>query len=199
MLRKGNYKKPLNLLISTMENEGSSFLKIILQSPDVETFYDHHPKPIELSMAKNYVEKIAKMFIKQNVSTDILNKIYFNGINPNFDDQDLFRRTVGIAFGDFFLTCPTLEFGKAVYLGDRANSKVYQLYNTYKLGSVKPFCNKWAGSCHADDLIPLFGVPFQDPSKYLHREREISYELLTILKSFIKNGSVYYDYHFFDI
>ncbi|CAG2174080.1 unnamed protein product [Oppiella nova] len=163
MLASGDYRKGMHLLIGTTGDEGSQLLNMF--SPI--KYHKVRPKNMSLSeLAGDFREFLTAFSL--DINTDEVIKFYFNGLS---DEQhpDVLRRHVGQAFGDFILGCPTLLYAKAVYKGD-PTANVYQYHFTAKLGEPKLFCSEWAGSCHFDDIYPVFGQPFLNYDRYVERE-----------------------------
>ena len=193
MLRDGNHKKNFNLLISTDKDEGSPFsllfLTLLNRAEDGQKFAFINPEPLDsLDEAKEILATVIKPLTskKNNVPIDQLSKIYFNGLNPKTDHQDLLRETVSVALGDMWLTCPTIDFGHILHRNGNVN--VYQIYHTYKQMKTNEWCPKWSGTCHGDDEFTMLGDPIRHPSKYNQRIRDISMELISFLHSFLRNG-----------
>ena len=187
MLAKGDHKKNFNLLVSTVEDEASFFLQF---SEKHAAFRTTNPEPITLEEAKDYLLSILTTHIlKSPVPNDTISRIYFNGLNGNFDNSDLFRKQVGIAYGDVLYFCPTLEFAKTLFRSSPETIKINQWHytaNLGKLGNDKLMCGRWQGTCHTD--MTVFGVPFRDRKLYHNREREISFEVINFIRSFVRNG-----------
>lgn len=194
MLRDGNHKKDFSLLLSTDKDEGSAFMQMFLallnRVDDGRKFSFVNPEPLDsLDEAKDLLATTIEPFLskKYPVPTEQLAKIYFNGLNPKTDQPDLLRQTVGIAFGDMWLACPTINFGHHISHND-GHANVYQLYHSYYPIKTSEWCPKWSGACHGDDEFPLFGDPIRHPSKYNQRVRDISMELISFVHSFTRNG-----------
>ncbi|CAG2116353.1 unnamed protein product, partial [Medioppia subpectinata] len=182
MLRNGDYKKGLNLMIGTNEDEGSFILPMI--APDR---YDKWaPKPL----AHNEFVTDFKQFLfgvtpgGLPVNADDIVKFYLNGLSGT----DSVRKQVGVAIGDVVLGCPTILYGKAVHSGD-PTARVYQYYYNTKSGDEKLLCSKWMGVCHFNDIYPVFGLPLIDEHKYVERERQVSRQMIDILSTFARTGS----------
>lgn len=184
MLAEGNYKTNVNLLVSTVEDEGS----FIMALSGIPQFAATNPTALSLSEAKTFLSMMTGSSMKSTEYQEALAKIYFNGLNENLDIGDSLRKQVGIGYGDHLLGCPTLEFAKAVYRKNPNTATVYQWLYSAKLGNLKYLCNPWAGTCHCDELYPAFGMAFRYPDEYLTRERELANEVMNLIKSFLWNG-----------
>ncbi|OTF79582.1 hypothetical protein BLA29_007393 [Euroglyphus maynei] len=183
MLRDGNHKKNFNLLISTDKDEGSSFMQLFLsllnRVEDGRKFSFVNPEPLDsLDEAKDILATSVRPFLskKLDIPMEQLSRIYFNGLNPKIDHSDLLRQTVGIAFGDMWLACPTINFAHLIHRNGDVNVK------------TNVWCPKWTGACHGDDEFPLFGDPIRHPSLYSQRIRDISMEMISFMHSFLRNG-----------
>ena len=148
-----------------------------------------NPAPLPLDVAKQVLFQTASTYgDDRNIAKDIVDKVYFAGLNENIDNSDENRKRVGIGYGDRIINCPTINFGRAVFKFSSDTAKVYQMHYKAKMGNLKWLTTKWGGAGHTDDLYPVFGMPFRYPEKYLNREREISNEMINILASFIRTG-----------
>ncbi|KAH7645586.1 acetylcholinesterase-like protein [Dermatophagoides farinae] len=182
MIKSGNHKKNFNLLVSTVEDEGSFIF--------ARTNDSFGKEELSLNDAKSILIKNIE-FVNQDdksYDTDAMLKTYFGRFNEFYDDTDLFKKQVGIAFGDLIIACPTLNFAKQLYKSDPSTINVYQWFYKAKLGRVKDLCSKWGGTCHTDELYPMFGKPFEQRQYFHNREREISAEIIDFIKSFIRTG-----------
>ncbi|KAH9410291.1 hypothetical protein TYRP_010049 [Tyrophagus putrescentiae] len=169
LLAKGNYKTNVNLLSSVVEDEASFILALVSGQAQ---FKPVDPQPITLPEAQGVLAFITSG--RQSISQAALNKLYFSGLNADLDISNDLRKRVGIAY-EVFRNSPT-------------TATVYQWYYTAKLGNLKFLCNQWAGACHCDELYPAFGMAFRYPDKSTSREKEISTEIMTFIKSFLYHG-----------
>ncbi|CAG2121666.1 unnamed protein product, partial [Medioppia subpectinata] len=118
-----------------------------------------------------------------------VSRMYFTGLSTH-THKDLLIREIGIAFGDYCITCPTIQFAKNVFSSNKTGTKVYQYYYNSKVGKPKISClGKWMGVCHASDIMPAFGLPFLQPNEYIDRERDISSQMMDSFISFAKNSN----------
>jgi acetylcholinesterase len=189
MLKSGDYKKNLSLLIGTTEDEGSFVLTF---GVDNIKYNEFSPQNLTYSEAYDELKRIASVLTsKIPINGEDVAKLYFTGLSDN-NDFDLLRRTIGIAIGDYLLGCPTIQFAKTLFKNDRKNSKVYQYYYNSKLGDPqKLICSKWMGACHCDDIWPVFGIPFSKFDSHLDRERDISAQMIDVFSHFSKTGFVF--------
>lgn len=194
MLRKGNFKKNFNVIISTVDEETSGLLQFLagyLMGEEIgQKFAFENADSLSTDDAIKVIAKLSGQYVTKSPSLDDISKVYFNGIRKD-EDENVLRKMVGKAFGDVWLACPTIEFGQEMAKNSHKNDdiRVYQLYSTFKLNE-KPFCPKWAGTCHMDDLFPMFGMPIQYADHHHQRERDISREFLSLLHSFLRYGYV---------
>ncbi|CAG2117010.1 unnamed protein product, partial [Medioppia subpectinata] len=183
MLRNGDFKKGLDLMIGTTEDEGSVIMPIV--RPDR---YDKRaPKPLTrdelVGDFKQFMTLVTPGGLPNN-AYDII-KFYMNSQSADIDNA---RHRMGVAIGDVFLGCPTILYAKAVHSGD-PTARVYQYYYNYKSAEPTLFCADWMGVCHFDDIYPLFGLPLIDEHKYVERERQVSRQMIAILSTFARTGS----------
>jgi carboxylesterase type B len=189
MLKSGDYKKNLSLLIGTTEDEGSFVLTF---GVDNIKYNEFSPQNLTYSEAYDELKRIASVLTsKIPINGEDVAKLYFTGLSDN-NDFDLLRRTIGIAIGDYLLGCPTIQFAKTLFKNDRKNSKVYQYYYNSKLGDPqKLICSKWMGACHCDDIWPVFGIPFSKFDSHLDRERDISAQMIDVFSHFSRTGFIF--------
>ena len=186
MLEQGDFKKNVNLLVGTAEDEGSFVLGFYV---DQVKYAKDSPPNITFSEAYSELSRISSTLVsKKPIDGESVSKLYFSGLSDS-NSPDLLRRTIGIAVGDFLLGCPALQFARTLFESDK-NSKVFQYYFTSKLGEPKLLCSEWMGACHVDDIFPAFGVPFYQRSNFVDKERDISQQMIKIFTDFAKTGSV---------
>lgn len=188
MLASGNYKRNIRLLATTVEDEGSFIIS--LYGAVNASLKAKDPAPLSLEEAKGFFGSLLSehLFPNRTIPQEMINMLYYSGLNGRTEASDEHRKRTGIAFGDLFIGCPTLDFAQAIFAGSPETARVYQMYYKAKLGNLKMACNEWAGACHCDDLYPVFGVPFRHPENYTNRERDISAEVIDYLSAFIRNG-----------
>ena len=119
-----------------------------------------------------------------------VSKLYFTGLSDK-TPQDVLWRTIGKAFGDYTITCPTILFAKSLFKKDYKTSRVFQYYFNSKLSHWNPLCGKWMGVCHSADIEPEFGIPFLDTKRFNDRERYISGLMIHVFSTFAKTGFVF--------
>ena len=188
MLQRGDFKKNINLLVGTVEDEGSFILSFYV---DPNKYNRLSPQNLTFSEANSEMTRISsKLLSKMPVNGAEVAKLYFEGLSDK-SSMNLLRRTIGIAVGDFLLACPAIHFSKTLYESD-PSSKVYQYYFTSKLGkrTAKAVCSEWMGACHCDDIYPVFGIPFCRPSEFVDEERELSERVIHMFSTFAKTGFV---------
>ena len=182
MIRSGDFKKNVNLMISTVEDEGAF---LINNFNDPVKFDFMNPKKLTISEAYIELADIAGGLNSEvPIKGEDVAKVYLNGFGDR-TDSDLLPKAIGIAVGDYYITCPTLLFGREVFRNSGTN--VYEYYFNSKFED-NFFCSKWMGVCHTNDYFPMFGMPFYDPTHYNDREREISSEMISFLTEFARNG-----------
>ncbi|OTF75814.1 hypothetical protein BLA29_012347, partial [Euroglyphus maynei] len=162
MLKKGNFKKDFSVIISTVEEETSGLLQFLaghLMGKEIgQKFAFENADSITMDDAIKVIGKMSGQYTTRQAIADDISKVYFNGIRHD-EDENVLRKITGKAFGDVWLACPTIEFGQELKRNSdigKNEVQIYQLYSTFKLGE-KPFCPRWAGTCHMDDLFPMFG------------------------------------------
>ena len=184
MLLNGDFKRDVKIMVSTVEDEGDF---LISNFNDPEKFHPLHPHNLSYSEAYRHLRDIsAGLNSHLPINGEDVAKLYYSGLSDR-NGFDLLRRTIGIAVGDYYLTCPTVLFAKEVFKNSGFKSDVYQYYFNSKYQD-NFFCSHWMGVCHTNDIFPMFGIPFLDPDHYNEREREISEQMIKFLTDFVKTG-----------
>ncbi|CAG2113932.1 unnamed protein product [Medioppia subpectinata] len=190
MLRNRDFSANIHLLVSTTEDEGSFLLSGFYDS---DKFDEQNPK--NLSFAEAFHElKVVSEESSSLIPIDgkSVAKLYFSGLSDRNSFAEL-RRRLGVAIGDYFLSCPTLEFAKQVFINSDFAAKVWQYFFNAQFGP-NAFCAHWMGVCHGNDISPMFGLPFRFGEQFGEREKEISEQMIAFLASFAKNG---FNFHLF--
>ncbi|CAG2109778.1 unnamed protein product [Medioppia subpectinata] len=187
MLETGDYKKGLNLMIGNAQDEGSLLLSMFV---DNITYSMFNPKSFTYNEAFDALKTMSSSIrLSKPVNGEDVSRMYFTGLSTH-TPKDLLIQEIGIAFGDYLMTCPTIQFAKNAFSSDKTGTKVYQYYYNSKLGTPRYLCfSKWMGVCHASDVIPAFGVPFIQPKNYLDRERDISSQMMDSFLNLAKTGN----------
>jgi hypothetical protein len=187
MLKTGDHKKNFKLIAGITDDEGSWLLSDRLDSIK---YSFTNPANLTKSQAYEELKKLSEKLITPSgpVNGDNVAKLYLSRL-PN-SDNDLIRRTIGVALGDFYLSCTTVLFAKHLYENDRSQTKVYQYYFTAKSNSslAEAFCAKWQGTCHASDLIPAFGFSLRYSQLFSDEEKNVSTKLMDTFTHFAKKG-----------
>ncbi|CAG2115452.1 unnamed protein product, partial [Medioppia subpectinata] len=188
MLKSGDYKKDMDVMIGTVDNEGSLFLPSIFDNGVFDQFY---PNPITYSDAIIHVLAIIRSYKTQlgdlDANSQHVINTYFNGMS-NVTHYELLLRTVGRVLGDYRVTCPTKLFARYIHSG-HPKSRVYEYYyNAKSTAGHQLFCSDWMGVCHFDDIYPVFGLPFQEYDRYDRRERQTSAQMMDVFTEFARNG-----------
>ena len=123
MISHHDFKKNVNLMISTVEDEGAF---LINNFNDPVKFDFMNPKNLTITEAYNDLADIASNLNSEvPINGEDVAKLYLNGFGDN-TDSELLPKTIGIAVGDYYITCPTLLFGREVFRNSGAN--VYEYY-----------------------------------------------------------------------
>ena len=138
MLRSGDYKQNINLMIGTAKDEGSFVIAFYV---DPHKYSQNNPPNITFSEAADDLARISStLYSKAPVDGQEVSRLYFSGLSDR-SGSDLLRRTIGIAIGDYLLGCPTIQFGKEVFANSESNNnRVYQYYYTSKIANEEPLC-----------------------------------------------------------
>jgi carboxylesterase type B len=197
MLKNKDHKKNFKLIVGFTDDEGSWLLADRI---DTIKYALINPANLTKSQAYEELKKLSEKLITPSVHVngDDVAKLYLSRL-PN-SDYDLIRRTMGVALGDFYISCTTALFAKHLYENDRTESKVYQYYFTAKSNMIEGFCAKWQGACHETDLIPVFGYPLRSSLLFSDEEKKISTKLMDTFTHFAKKGSKnFFKFNFFNV
>ncbi|XP_054166210.1 cholinesterase 1-like [Oppia nitens] len=162
MLEKGEHKHNFSLLIGNTGDEGSILLALFI---DPKTFNFFTPKKFTYSKAYDFLKKFSSHLpTNRPIDGELVAKLYYTGLSNKTDD-DFLIRTIGLAFGDYAMTCPTIRFGKQLAKNNNNNNNVnvYQYYYNTKIVDptktgdkwLASLCTKWMGACHATDILPV--------------------------------------------
>ncbi|CAG2174446.1 unnamed protein product [Oppiella nova] len=188
-LASGDYRQDLDLLIGTVDNEGSMFMALFV---DPVAFDKWKPHPISYDQAYNYeigfiTAYQAMRSSDTSLDTKLIADLYFNGLSNN-TGADILLQTIGRTFGDYLLACPTKLFARGIHKGSET-SRVFEYYFNAKFtAGAQLFCSDWMGVCHFDDIYPVFGLPFQEYDRYGPKEREISGAMIKAFTTFAWEG-----------
>jgi carboxylesterase type B len=181
MIRSGNYKKNVNLLMGTTDDEGSLLLTFMVNRTK---FSISDPENITKSEAKEFLDSIfTKVFPIDSIKVEDIYNLYISQLSE--DNFDAIRRSLGVALGDYALTCPTIQFGKLLFSGDSNNSRVY-----HYLWSAK-YDKTWHGADHGSEVEYFFGSPFRETNttdESFANKHRVSLKLIEILSHFTRNG-----------
>ncbi|XP_054165545.1 cholinesterase 1-like [Oppia nitens] len=181
LLKNNRYNSTHNVLIGTVEDEGS----LLLNSMIDPNLYDLK-KPRNLTVEEAIDELAHKSsFFYSNYQVNGLDvaQVYFHGLSDQTSSHEIISR-IGMAFGDFYIVCPTIRFAEMFLLANDNYVNVYQYYFTAYNDSG--FCPNWMKACHSLDLINIFGVPLVTPST--QRFKQISQSMIHMVSHFAKLG-----------
>ncbi|CAG2180263.1 unnamed protein product, partial [Oppiella nova] len=101
--------KSLNLMIGNCEDEGSFILALVV---DPKKFAHNNPPPMTYPEAYGTSQALFSALDETPaIDGQEVSKLYFTGLSDK-TSQDVLRRTIGKAFGDYTITCPTILFAK---------------------------------------------------------------------------------------
>ena len=180
MLSSGDFKQNVNILFSTTQDEGSTFLLF----EDHKKFDPTNPENLTFSQAFEELHRISSnLSNKFEINGKEVAKVYFNGLSDK-NGYDLLRQKIGVAIGDYYILCPTLVFAKEVFRKSGFRTNVYQLLFNYK--STCSTCSEWMGTCHGCDRYPSLGIPFKNED-FTDKDREVSNQMIEFITEFSKN------------
>ncbi|XP_054157219.1 cholinesterase 1-like [Oppia nitens] len=185
MLTAGDHKRSVNVLIGHTDDEGGYMLPMV----DMERYALMNPKSITKDEAEADLKKLTKQLItKTKINADKVAKTYFSSLKSSTDEKIL-RRTLGVALGDYYITCPTILFGKQLVKSSAADKvNVYHYYWTRKVSDKAVPCADWMGSCHGTDTYMLFGDPFINRDNYEEEDRQMSERFIKTISHFAYHG-----------
>jgi carboxylesterase type B len=103
MLKSGNYKKEVNLLMGTTDDEGSVFVSLLMDSKQLSN--------ITKAKVEKYISQLfSAVSPKFLINSDEIYKLYASQLPEH--NYDAIRRSLGVGLGDYIIGCPTIEFGK---------------------------------------------------------------------------------------
>lgn len=185
MLSNGDHKRNFNLLIGHTDDEGGYMLPMV----DMERYSINNPKDITYDEAYNDLKKLTdKLISKKDIDSEKVAKTYYSSIASK--DSGTLRRTIGVALGDFYITCPTILFAKQLFKTDSEKVKVYHYYWSRKVSDTAVPCANWMGACHGTDSYMLFADPFINEKQYTEEERNVSLNFIKTVSHFANYGSV---------
>jgi carboxylesterase type B len=183
MLSNGDHRKNINIFIGTTDDEGGLMLPMI----DLIKYSLTSPKGMTKEEAYEELKRFsAKLVSKKPIKGEEISKHYISAL-PS-DDHNLMRRTIGIALGDFYITCPTIQFAKSMFKSDVNKIKVYQYFWTRKINDNMIPCAEWMGACHGSDTSMLFGMPFVKRDLYNDEDRNVSLKIIKTFSHFAYKG-----------
>ncbi|CAG2117964.1 unnamed protein product [Medioppia subpectinata] len=188
----GDFRKDIHILMGHLEMEGLLFTSAF---------------DLGVGMAGRYLPfvPIAPVISKEIVYNDIRNYFFDNdtiGItiaeeftktfdsNPRLLDRNGLRRAATHAFGDYFLTCPTVLFGGGLVTSDQFVGRVYQYRLTYSHRHSISRYSTWSEATHTDDIALVFGAPFNDRNLWTNGDRRLSKQMMNIWTHFATHGVV---------
>ena len=127
-------------------------------------------------------------FDNDTIGIEIADKFTENFAHERRHDGNALRRAAIHAFGDYFLTCPTILFGGHLIDHNDFTGQVYQYRLTYAHKQSVSRLSIWADVTHTDDLALVFGSPFEDPLLWTNSDRKLSREFMDIWTHFAKYG-----------
>src|SRR5699024_3822985 len=100
-----------------------------------------------------------------------------------------FIRLIGQALGDFYVSCPVVEFAQRLAT-TTAHAQVYQYVWSRKVASREVPCAQWMGACHGSDVVMLFGEPFEKRAEFTPEDRRLSAHFMKTIGEFLHFGYV---------
>ncbi|CAG2171425.1 unnamed protein product [Oppiella nova] len=187
MLKSGDFKKNVNLLVGTTVDEGSN---VLTATVDSQKYSQHNPQNLSKSEARLELANIFRRFLPHlSVNAEDIYRLYVSHVPET--DYPAIRRAIGRAIGDYLSTCPTLLFANGVSgQGDVNTTRVFQY-----VWSVKYDSQGWHGSDHGLDIGFIFGAPFRDTyvsnasDSQLLNERRVSLSAMETVANFARYGN----------
>ena len=118
----GNHKKDFNMIISTVQDDGTFCLFAFPHDPRFSRF---NPAPITKAQSQEVLKSLIKPYFAPYPEEQV-NQVYYAGLN----NSDAYRRTIPEAYGDWLISCPTFHFAKTMFRNSLNTIKVYQVKST---------------------------------------------------------------------
>ncbi|XP_054159712.1 acetylcholinesterase-1-like [Oppia nitens] len=170
-LKRGDFKKNVDLLFGTCSDEGSGFVSDL-------GFQDMLPdspnNSMTVSKSKLFIQLIFSVMKVSNIKK--VADFYTKGLKDS--DGVMLKKAVANSFGDYQLTCPTISFGSKMVLSGKAYS--------YKLTFSTR--HDWTGVQHGDDIQYVFGGPLRNSNHYSDDVKHLSHTFINIWTTFAKTG-----------
>jgi hypothetical protein len=186
-LKDGNFNRDLNLLFGHQEMEGVPF--VLAENQAFNMGQRYYPQI-------NYSSNISKNIIIYNQSiSERVATAYTEQFNDNQTSDyvnNLLRRAAVHAWGDNYITCPTVLFGAKIVQNWRFRGKVFQYRLTYTQSKSIAKGSIWANVAHADVMPLVFGRPLNETSNgWSVTDAEVSRKFINIFTYFAKYGFVF--------
>lgn len=186
-LKNGKFNKDIDILFGVVEDEGSIFYKPVLKDWrkfDPGRRFDD----LTVNKTKDYIEEVLEF---AGVDSDTIRAAQ-ESYTQRLKDGDGLRAATMRAFGEAFLTCPTVRFGDAYAKMSRGNAYSYRTVQKPKGPSVES-CKGWMGVCHGVDKAYIFGAALRDfpnGTKYSQDEKDLSADVIKAWTEFAKTGAI---------
>ena len=188
-VKDGNFKKDIKILMGHNEMEGALFT----QAFDLlRGLYGRYIPivPIAPVISKAIVfNDIRDVFFDNDTIGIVIAEKFTETFHDEINrlDMNAIRRAAIHAFGDYFLTCPTVLFGGHMVDTQDFTGEIYQYRLTYAHTHSHSRLSIWADVTHTDDLALVFGNPFSDYKLWSNADRRLSREIMNIWTHFAKH------------
>ncbi|XP_054161092.1 cholinesterase 1-like [Oppia nitens] len=191
-VKQGDFKKDVHILMGHVEMEGLLFtaaFDIVKGMSGRYLPFVGQPTRITRDLVANDIRQY--FFDNDTIGVRIADE-FTKTFDPDPDrlDRDGIRSAAVHAFGDYFLTCPTILFGGHIANNRDFRGRVYQ----YRMTSTHRYSisrnSLWANHTHTDDIALVFGAPFNDHRYWTDDDRRFSRHVMDIWIYFAKYGYV---------
>lgn len=187
-VRAGNFSNAVDYVFGVNDDEGALF--VISAFPD-DFNPDHHREHFTLRSAQGYIRTLMQFGGHPDRAKEAA-AFYTNNVNAT--DGDALREAVAAVFGDLYIVCPTVQFGKFYGLHNpNVNTYSYRLTRKANVFRYVFPCRGWTGVCHAEEITSVFGWPFYNffsETVYNDDDRKFSREIIKAWSTFAKTGKM---------
>lgn len=183
-----SHKKAIQVLVGSTDDEGSIVLPII----DMKTYSLFEPKQLSQNEAFEELKKLSALLVPPKgvqsavVNGDEVARFYINQQSKASSAKTSFHRIIGTALGDFYVSCPAVEFINRLRAVDHVT--VFQYVWSRKVPSRDVPCADWMGACAGSDVPMLFGQPFEEKDQFSPDDRKFSVHFMKTVGKFFWEG-----------
>ena len=181
----------IDVLVGSTNDEGGVILPIL----DMNIYSMIMPKNMKIEDARKELEKYSELLVPpigskiSKIDGSDVARQYFSDMKidetKSKDGDGALQNRIGVALGDFYVTCPMREFSRRLLRTGKVN--LYQYVWSIKVPIEFSPCAEWMGACSGTDAGMLFGAPFLD-NKVPQKMKDISEKFIKTVKKFVYFG-----------